>query len=186
MSPHSAPKDIFQAACDELGRYFARDGMRYVRSRPRLEHKRGELALVMAMWSSRRNMPGEAVALEVVSTVYSSALKKWIKQTGVGRNNAVFSVDTHDAETGRYRKHFDVWSITPATFIEVAEEIRTWCWAPMAALGPAGEVPDPLPSRLEIVEDNYACWLWMRGERERALAVPGLQPELVADLKKLA
>jgi len=184
MSPHAAPKDIFQAACDELGRYFARDGLRYVRSRPRLEHKRGDFTLTMALWSSRSNLAGESIALEVVSAVCSTALKKWIKTTGVGRNDGLFTVDTKDPETGKYRKYVDVWGITPATFPDLAEEIRAWCWAPMAALG-AGEVPDPLPARLEIIEDNYACWLWMRGEHARALAVPDLEPELVTALKQL-
>jgi hypothetical protein len=183
MSPHAAPKDIFQAVCDELGRYYARDGLRHVRSRPRLEQKRGELTLVMAMWSSRHNISGVQVALEVVSTVHSAELKKWIKKTGIGRNDAVFDVDTKDPETGHYRKYFEVWGITPATFIELAEEIRTWCWEPMAAIKPDGTVPDPLPPRLDIIADNYACWLWMRDERERALAVPGLEPELVSALK---
>jgi hypothetical protein len=181
MSPHAAPKDIFQAACDELGRYFAGDGLRYVRSRPRLERKCGELTLVMAMWSSRNNTAGEAIGLEVVSVVRSTELKKWIERTGIGRNDAVFSVDTQDPETKRFHKYFDVWGMTPATFVEMAEAIRTWSWAPMSALE-SGEVPDPLPPGLQIIEDNYACWLWMRGERERALAVPGLEPELVAAL----
>ncbi len=181
MSPDAAPRDIFQAVCDELGRYFAHDGMRYVRSRPRLELRRGDFTLVMGMWSSRSNISREAVAIEVVSTVHSAELKKWIKRTGVGRNDAVFSVDTKDPETGRYRKYFDAWGITPATFIELAEDIRTWCWEPISTLGP-DEMPDPLPPRLQIIEDNYACWLWMRGEHERALAVSGLEPELVAEL----
>jgi hypothetical protein len=147
--------------------------------------KRGDLVLEMAMWSSRSNMAGQAVALEIVSTVSSTALAKWIEKTGIGRNGAVFSVDTRDPATKRYRKYFDVWAITPAQFVALAEEVRAWCWAPMAALGPAGEVSDPLPSRLEIINDNYACWLWMRDERERALAVSGLDPELVAALKRL-
>ncbi len=185
MSPHAAPKDIFQAVCDELGRYYARDGLRYVRSRPRLELRRGEFTLEMGLWSSRSNMPGQSVALEVVSTVHSTELKKWIKRTGVGRNDAVFTVDTKDPETSRYRKYFDVWGLTSARFIELAEEIRTWCWAPMSALG-GGEVPDPLPPRLRIIEDNYACWLWLHGECERALAVPGLDPEFVAERSAVA
>jgi hypothetical protein len=164
--------------------HFAPEGLRYVRSRPRLERARGDLTPTMAMWSSHSNMPGESVALEVISTVYSAKLAKWIRQTGVGRNNAVWTVDTKHPETGRFQRNHNVWGLTPATFVELAEKIRTWSWTPMAALE-TDEPPDPLPPRLEPVADNYACWLWMRGEHERALAIPYLDEAFVAKLKQL-
>jgi len=178
------PKEIFQAACDELGRYFAPDGLRYFGSRPRLEQKRGDLTLTMAMWSSRFNIPGEQVALEVVSTVSSRRLAKWIKQSGVGRNNAIFSVDTHDPTTGKYEKYFNVFN-TAAGFVEMAERIRTVCWAPMDCIGADGSVPSAPHPKLVPITDNLACWLWMNGERQRALALPDLEPELVARLSQL-
>src|ERR1041385_953348 len=144
MSPYLTPKDIFQAACDELGRYFERDGLRYVRSRPRLEQQRGDLVLVMSLWSSRSNMAGQHVALEVVSTVRARRLARWSKQTGEGRPAHNFSVDTKNPTPGTYDNYFDVWGVTPASFVVLAEKIRDVCWTPMACIEADGSIPETL------------------------------------------
>jgi hypothetical protein len=183
LSAHTPPKVVFGAVCEELGRYFAPDGLRYVRSRPRLEQRRGDLTLAMAMWSSRSNIVGEQVALEVVSQVASAALRKWVTTTGIGRGNVLFTVDTRNAATGRYEKYFDIARVTPTSFVDIAEAIRRVCWEPMACITAEGAVPPELHPRLRPIDDNVACWLWMQGRREEALAMEGLPDDLVTRLR---
>ena len=45
ISAYTAPKDIFHAVCIELGRYFALQGAKYTKSRPRLKWKGNKLRL---------------------------------------------------------------------------------------------------------------------------------------------
>src|SRR5262249_19857619 len=89
LSPYTAPKDVFHAVCDELARFFAPEGWKYSRSRPKLTHSRGDLDCEVCFWSSRSNMAGSFVCLEVVAHVRSKRLAKWMKAHGVGRNNAI-------------------------------------------------------------------------------------------------
>lgn len=69
-------ESIFRGVCDELGRYFEPLGARYARSRPKLTFKRGSLKLEIGLWSSRSNIPGEYVNLEVVPSFFSLELAK--------------------------------------------------------------------------------------------------------------
>ncbi|MEV5709019.1 hypothetical protein [Actinoallomurus sp. NPDC052274] len=182
LSSRTLPKIVFNAVCDELGRYFAPDGLRYVRSRPRVEQRCGDLVLTLSMWSSRSNVGGEHVALEVVSHVDSRALAKWVKATGIGGGKALFTVDTRNARTGRYEKYFNVAAVTPASFVDLAETIRRVCWEPMTCITAEGTLRAEVHPRLEPIEDNFACWLWMRGRRDEALATAGLSDDVRARL----
>ncbi|WP_249645469.1 hypothetical protein [Nocardia sputi] len=182
LSPHTAPKIVFHAVCDELARYFAPEGIRYLRSRPRMEQRRGDLTLEMAMWSSRSNVAGQQVGLEVVSHISSQALAKWIKATGIGRNNALFTVDTRKASSGVHQKYFDIAAVNPESFVGIAETIRRVCWEPMTCVTAEGTLPAELHPRLKPIADNFACWLWMHGRRAEALATAGLPDDLRARL----
>src|SRR5262249_17748612 len=102
LGPYSAPKEVFHAVCDELALFFAPEGWKYRRSRPELTRPRGALDCVMAFWSSRSNMPGQQVALEVVAHIRCKQLKKWIAEHGVGRNDAIAMVDFYDPITKTY------------------------------------------------------------------------------------
>ena len=76
QTAHTPCNTIFTAVCGELARYFESQGARYARSRPKLTFRRGDLKLALAFWSSRSNIPGEIVVLEMIPSFYSLALAK--------------------------------------------------------------------------------------------------------------
>lgn len=178
-------KEVFHAVCDQLAQHFEPEGLRYTRSRPRLRQRRGDLELSLAFWSSHSNIEGSWVCLETVASVRSRSLEAWMKQTGVGRNGVILSVDTLDAKTGRYENSENVWGLTPKTFDALTAKLRRVHWAPMNVISIDGQLPAVLPGALRVVSDSYACWLWMQGRHEEALAVPDLEPDFIADLERL-
>jgi hypothetical protein len=75
-------KEIFQAVCDELGRYYEGKGFRYSRSRPKLTYKDSVLKVEICFWSSGSNTPGASVNLEIIPNFYSVQLSKEGKTKG--------------------------------------------------------------------------------------------------------
>lgn len=70
-SPYIAPKDIFQAVCNELGRYYTQKGAKYTKSNRRLKWQGEKLRCEMGLWSSHSNIPGKYVNLEIVTSSYA-------------------------------------------------------------------------------------------------------------------
>jgi hypothetical protein len=63
--------DIFQAVCDEIGKYYvAQYGFKYARSRPKITFKNKDFKLDIAFWSSRSNISGNYVNLEIIPMFY--------------------------------------------------------------------------------------------------------------------
>lgn len=71
VSEYTPTKDIFQAVCNELGRYFKLQGGKYTKSRPTLKWKGKKLRCEMGFWSSHSNMQGNWINLEIVTSVYA-------------------------------------------------------------------------------------------------------------------
>lgn len=71
-SPYTPPREIFQAVCDELGRFFSQSGAKYTKSNRKIKFNLGAVRLETAFWSSHGNIAGEWVNLEIVSTVYAA------------------------------------------------------------------------------------------------------------------
>lgn len=71
-SPYTPPKEIFQAVCNELGRYYSQNGAKYTKSNRRIKWNLGLIRFEAAFWSSCSNTAGEWVNLEIVSNVYAS------------------------------------------------------------------------------------------------------------------
>lgn len=71
-SPYTPPRDIFQAVCNELGRYFAQGGAKYTKSSRKIKWMFGAVRLETAFWSSHGNTAGEWVNLEIVTTIYAA------------------------------------------------------------------------------------------------------------------
>lgn len=70
-------QDIFQAVCDEIGKYYERGGnMKYARSKPKITYKDKDIQLDICFFSSRSNTPGSWVCLEILPNFYSVRLKK--------------------------------------------------------------------------------------------------------------
>lgn len=75
-SEHTPCKDIFQAVCNELGSYYSTKGFKYSPSRPKIVGENGNIKLEIGFSSSRSNMPGNWVNLEILPGFYSKQLKK--------------------------------------------------------------------------------------------------------------
>lgn len=71
-SPYTPPKEIFQAVCNELGRYYSQNGAKYTKSNRKIKWNLGLIRLEVAFWSSCSNTAGEWVNLEIVSNVYAT------------------------------------------------------------------------------------------------------------------
>lgn len=71
MSEYTLPREIFQAVCNELGRYFTLQGAKYSKSNPGLKWKGSKLRCEMGFRSSHSNTAGDWVNLEIVTSVYA-------------------------------------------------------------------------------------------------------------------
>jgi len=76
MNPNPSCEEIFKAVCEELGKYYENKGFKYSKSRPKISYQDKELKVEIAFWSSRSNIPGEYVKLEIVPSFYSKAVIK--------------------------------------------------------------------------------------------------------------
>jgi hypothetical protein len=77
-------KDIFQAACDEIGAYYVREkGFKYTPSRPKLVFETGEYKLEIAFFSTRTNVQGQSVTLQVLPVFYAKSSKNTENPKGI-------------------------------------------------------------------------------------------------------
>lgn len=109
-SPYTPPRDIFQAACNELGRYFAQSGAKYTKSNRKIKWELGAVRLETAFWSSHSNMAGEWVNLEIVSTFYA------VDKSEMEKNGLLY----FDIKP----KNFNVYGLDIARFAEITEYIK--------------------------------------------------------------
>ena len=72
VTPTTPTREIFQAVCNEIGRYYQPAGLKYTRSNRRLKWRGELLRCELGFWSSHSNLPGEWVNLEVVTTVFAA------------------------------------------------------------------------------------------------------------------
>ncbi|WP_370174364.1 hypothetical protein [Leeuwenhoekiella palythoae] len=86
------PKTIFTEYCSEIGIHFQNKGFKYFKSRPRIEKQFGDFVICINFWSSRVNEINETVWMEILPSIKSKSLKKWIKKYGVGRNEFIFAL----------------------------------------------------------------------------------------------
>jgi hypothetical protein len=84
-------KEIFQAVCDEIGKYFVKNGWNYTRSRPKISFKNKELKIEISFWSNRSNTPGEFINLEILPNIYSLELVNNLKSEGIKSKGYILS-----------------------------------------------------------------------------------------------
>lgn len=65
QNEYTACGDIFQAFCDELGNHYEKLGMKYSKSRPKITYKDSKVQIELTFNSSRSNIPGKYVAVEL-------------------------------------------------------------------------------------------------------------------------
>ena len=81
-SKYKPCQEIFQAVCDEIGKHYEKQGFKYSRSRPKITIKDKIFKVEICFWSSRSNIPGEYVNLEILPNFYSNQLIKEKKSKG--------------------------------------------------------------------------------------------------------
>lgn len=108
-SPYTPPREIFQAVCNELGRFFAQSGAKYTRSNRKIKWNLGTVRLETAFWSSHSNMAGNWVNLEIVSNVYA------IDKSGLEKNGLLYLYIRPN--------NFNVYNIDSVRFSEITEYI---------------------------------------------------------------
>lgn len=104
-SPDIPPKDIFQAVCREVGRYYQKKGLRYLRSKRELKWNGLNLRCQLGLWSSHSNIRGEWVNLEIVASFFALDL------SGMERNGIL--------TIGLRPKNFNIYGIDLAQFHEI-------------------------------------------------------------------
>jgi hypothetical protein len=82
-SPYTPCKEIFQAVCDEIGKYYEQKGFKYSASRPKLVLKKDDFTIEIAFFSSRSNMPGQYVNLEIIPSLSNKSAKTEANPKGI-------------------------------------------------------------------------------------------------------
>lgn len=70
------PKEIYQAVCDALGKYFSKQGFKYSRSIPKIVKSEEGFQLELIFRSSGTNSSGESSSLEINGYIRSLELMK--------------------------------------------------------------------------------------------------------------
>ena len=70
-SKNTSTKEIFQAVCDELGRYYAEKGKKYARSNHTIKWKGKHLKYQIKFNSSHYNLQGDYVCLGIVINIWA-------------------------------------------------------------------------------------------------------------------
>lgn len=83
-------KNIFQAVCNEIGRYYEEKGFTYSKSRPKITFKNKFIKLEIGLWSSSYNTPGKDVLLEIIPSFFSLGLAQKDKESGVKSKGYLF------------------------------------------------------------------------------------------------
>lgn len=109
-SPYVPPREIFQAACDELGRYFSQFGAKYTKSNRKIKWNLGVVRLEAVCWSSHSNIAGNWVCLEIVSSIYAA------DKTGLDKKGLIYA--------GPRPESFNVYKLDNAKFTEIVEYLN--------------------------------------------------------------
>lgn len=109
-SPYIPPREIFQAACDELGRYFTGLGAKYTKSNRKIKWNLGAVRLEAAFWSSHSNTAGEWVNLEIVSSIYAA------DKTNLDKKGYIYAEIRPE--------NFNVYRLDNAKFTEIVEYLN--------------------------------------------------------------
>lgn len=128
-SPYAAPKDIFQAVCNELGRYYSQGGAKYTKSNRKIKWSFERIRCEMGFWSSHSNIPGEWVNLEIVTSVYA------LDKSEMERDGLLYfyirpeSFNVYGIDNARF---FEIIKYIDKTLelvrsFETAEGIRNYC-----------------------------------------------------------
>jgi hypothetical protein len=178
------PGEIFDEFCQAIGYYYQQKGYKYTRSRPKVKIETRDLFVEINFWSSRSNMAGSSVGLEILPYVGSKKLKKWIKTNKTGRNEYIYGPTKYDF---RFQ---NIYGATVDFFLDLILKIDKYI-AEQLDIADNKKFLDKLlvENSNELITDNFACYLAMTNDprlQEFIESHPdGVSTELAAKLKEL-
>ncbi|HEY8893538.1 MAG TPA: hypothetical protein VIM79_01945 [Niastella sp.] len=159
QSDITPPAEIFDAFCQAIGFYYQQKGFKYIKSRPKVKIETKDLFVEINFWSSRSNMAGSNVGLEILPYVGSKKLKKWIKTYGAGRNEYIYNPTKYDF---RFQ---NIYGATVDFFLDLILTIDKYI-ASSLNIEDNKQFIDKLlaENNPDIIADNFACYLAMTGD----------------------
>jgi hypothetical protein len=181
QSEHTPPAEIFDAFCQAIGFYYQQKGYKYTKSRPKVKIETKDLFVEINFWSSRSNMAGSSVGLEILPYVGSKKLKKWIKTNKTGRNEYIFGPTNYDF------RHQNIYGSSVDFFLDLILKIDKYIAANLNIEDNKKFIDTLLEENNgEMIVDNMACYLAMTNDpRLPAFIeehVAGINAELVSKL----
>lgn len=178
------PAEIFDEFCQAIGYYYQQKGYKYTRSRPKVKIESRDLFVEINFWSSRSNMAGSSVGLEILPYVGSKKLKKWIKANKTGRNEYIYGPTKYDF---RYQ---NIYGATVDFFLDLILKIDKYI-AEQLDISENKKFIDKLlaENSSELITDNFACYLAMTNDPRLSEFIEshpdGIGVELVTRLKEI-
>lgn len=183
QSDTTPPAEIFEAFCQAVGYYYQQKGFKYTKTRPKVRLETKDLFIEINFWSSRNNMAGSSVGLEIIPYVGSKKLKRWIKSHATGRNEYLYAPTNYDF---RFQ---NIYGATVDFFLDLILSIDKYI-AAWLKIEDNQQFIDKLleENNPDIVADNFACYLAMTSDpRLPAFMNQHLEeigPDLYEKLKK--
>lgn len=178
------PAEIFDAFCQAIGFYYQQKGYKYTKTRPKVKFETKDLFVEINFWSSRSNMAGITVGLEIIPYVGSKKLKKWIRTHGVGRNEYIYAPVDYDF---RYQ---NIYGATVDFFLDLILKIDKYIRTSLTIDNNKQFIDKLLnENNPDIITDNFACYLAMTDDPRFTSFInehpEGIGPELFEKLKQL-
>jgi hypothetical protein len=185
QSDTTPPSEIFDEFCQAIGYYYQQKGYKYTRSRPKVKIETKDLFVEINFWSSRSNMAGSSVGLEILPYVGSKKLKKWIKANKTGRNEYIYGPTKYDF---RFQ---NIYGATVDFFLDLILKIDQYIAAQLNIADNKKFIDHLLAENSsEIITDNFACYLAMTNDPRLQQFIDehpeGIGVELVGKLKVLS
>jgi len=185
QSENTPPAEIFDEFCQAIGYYYQQKGYKYNKSRPKVKIESKDLFVEINFWSSRSNMAGSSVGLEILPYVGSKKLKKWIKANKTGRNEYIYGPTKYDF---RFQ---NIYGATVDFFLDLILKIDKYIAAQLDIEDNRQFIDKLLAdSSSELIIDNFACYLAMTNDARLSAYIEehpdGVGEELATKLRVLS
>jgi hypothetical protein len=159
QSETTPPAEIFEEFCQAIGYYYQQKGYKYTKSRPKVKIESKDLFVEINFWSSRSNMAGSSVGLEILPYVGSKKLKKWIKTNKTGRNEYIYGPTKYDF---RFQ---NIYGATVDFFLDLILKIDQFIAANLEIEDNKKFIDNLLAENgNDLINDNFACYLAMTND----------------------
>jgi hypothetical protein len=158
QSDTTPPAEIFDAFCQAIGFYYQQKGYRYTKSRQRVRYEVKDLFVEIGFRSSRSNMAGSSVGLEVLLQVGSKKLKKWTKDHKAGRSEYICEPREYDFRTQ------NIYGTTVDFFLDLILKINQYVSTHFPIEDNKAFIDTLFDNNTDVINDNFACYLAMNND----------------------